>query len=228
MARYFCGRCRATCDERLSVCPACGEWSNYVVDVALAAREPSPALVQTARQLAAHMPRTSEVWSLGRIALRPPLLIAAWGEPGGGKSSWALKVSSEMAQQGHRVLIVNSEEGLGDTMSARLRRLEIHEESILVTGNINFPSARSIAEEHDCSVIVLDSWSVSSWTAIDVDHARADFVTVVVLHATKGGEAAGPAAIPHAADIVLEVHDGKAKLTKSRWSGLIETEVFSE
>ncbi len=224
--RYFCGKCRSSCDERLVVCPSCGEWENYVPDVLLSDRKAAPVTVLSARHLAARRAKLSEVWSLGNIPVRPPMLVAAWGPPGGGKSTWSAKLASELAGVGQRVFIVNSEEGLGDTMSERLRRLEVRDEGILVAGNVSYPSAKQAAEEHDCGCLFLDSWSASTWSALDLDDARGSFFTVVVLHATKEGTAAGPNTILHVSDVVVNVEAGKAKLTKSRWSGALETEVL--
>lgn len=224
--KYFCGKCRSSCDERLVVCPSCGEWENYIPDVHMADQEAYPVEVLSARQLAARRAKLSTVWSLGQVPVRPPMLIAAWGQPGGGKSTWLAKLAAELVEVGQRVFIVNCEEGLGDTMSERLRRLEVRDEGILVAGNVSYPSAKQAAEEHDCGSLFLDSWSASSWSALSLDDAKASFFTVVVLHATKDGAAAGPNSILHVADVVVNVEAGKARLTKSRWSGAKETEVF--
>jgi len=224
--RYFCGKCRSSCDERLVVCPSCGEWENYIPDVVMANQKASPVTFVSARNLAARRAKLSEVWSLGEIPIRPPMLVAAWGQPGGGKSTWSVKLAADLVSVGQRVFIVNSEEGLGDTMSERLRRLEIRDEGILVAGNVTYQSAKQAAEENDCGCLFLDSWSASCWSALDLDDARGSFFTVVVLHATKEGAAAGPNSILHVADVVVNVDGGKAKLAKSRWSGMKETEVL--
>lgn len=208
------------------VCPSCGEWENYIPDVLMANRKASPVTVLSARQLAARRAKLAEVWSLGQVPIRPPMLIAAWGQPGGGKSTWLVKLAADLVVGGQRVFIVNSEEGLGETMSERLRRLEVRDEGILVTGNVSYPSAKEAAEEHDCGCLFLDSWSASTWSALDLDDARGSFFTIVVLHATKEGAAAGPNSILHVSDVVVNVEAGKAKLTKSRWSGALETEVL--
>ncbi len=192
----------------------------------MANRNASPVTVLSARQLAARRAKLAEVWSLGQVPVRPPMLVATWGSPGGGKSTWLVKLAADLVVGGQRVFIVNSEEGLGETMSERLRRLEVRDEGILVAGNVSYPSAKQAAEENDCGCLFLDSWSASSWSALDLDDARGSFFTVVVLHATKEGAAAGPNTILHVSDIVVNVAAGKASLTKSRWSGALETEVL--
>ncbi|MGH7209788.1 MAG: hypothetical protein ACREIL_10445 [Nitrospiraceae bacterium] len=152
--------------------------------------------------------------------------MAAWGPPGHGKSTWALKVAADLVRIGKTVLYVSAEEGLAESVSERLRRLEIRDEAMLVAGPMNWPTTEAVAREHDCSVIMLDSWSASGWVVPDLDQLRDRFFAVVTLHATKSDEAAGPAAILHVADVVVEVRDGKAKLSKSRWGSVLETEVI--
>lgn len=227
--RYFCSRCRASCETRLAVCPSCGQWDNYVPDVLMAPRTgPGEATIVSARYLASRRPQTQEVWSLGKISLRPPLLVAAYGPPGAGKSTWLLKISSELIRAGQRVLYVSAEEGLGETVSDRLRRLEVRDDNLFLVGNVGYQLAKEAALSKECTCLVLDSWSAASWSAPDLDDARAVFLSFISLHVTKEGDAAGPNSILHVSDLVVHIDvGGKAKLEKSRWSGQVETEVFA-
>jgi len=165
----------------------------------------------------------------GDPAPAPPSDRGLRSPRGGGKSTWAVKLADHLAaEHQHRIFIVNAEEAHAPTMAARLRRLEITREGILIAGNIDYPSAKAAAQEHECEVLVLDSWSSSSWTGADLDRARRDFVVILTLHVTKAGDPGGPQAILHAADITVEIDQMKATISKSRWSGALETPVLHE
>jgi len=228
MARYFCRKCRASCEHELVVCPACGEWDRFIPDVALGRFRSDHVTVMTAKQLAVRRPKRFSVWSLGDVSLRPPLTVAAYGEPGGGKSTWLARIAGELVRHDQKVLLVSAEEGFAETMSARLRRLEVRDEEILVVGNVGYADVVGVAEERGVTVVMLDSWTASSWSAVDVDAIRADYMFMTTLQTTKDGHAAGPKSILHVADIVLHVNDGKATIEKSRWGGVMVTDILTE
>lgn len=228
MSLYFCRKCRASCERELFVCPACGEWDRFIPDVSLPRQRSDNVTVLTARQLAVRRPKRSPVWSLGDVSLRPPLTVAAYGEPGGGKSTWVARLAGELVRYEQRVLFVSAEEGFGETMSERLRRLEVRDENILVVGNIGYADVVGVAEERGVTVVILDSWTASSWSAVDVDSIRADYIFITTLQTTKDGHAAGPKSILHVSDIVLHIDALKATIEKSRWGGVMVTDILTE
>lgn len=228
MSRYFCRKCQASCDRELVVCPACGEWDRFIPDVTLARHRSDHVSVMTSRQLAVRRPKRFPVWSLGDVSLRPPLTVAAYGEPGGGKSTWLARIAGELLRHEQKVLLVSAEEGFAETMSERLRRLEVRDDNVLVVGNVGYADVVGVAEERGVTVVLLDSWTASSWSAVDVDAIRADYIFMTTLQTTKDGHAAGPKSILHVADIVLHVDALKAKIEKSRWGGVMVTDILTE
>jgi len=226
--RYFCKKCHACCENELYVCPACGNWDKFVPDVSLARFRSDHVSVITARQLSARRPRRSSVWSLGEVPFRPPFTVTAYGLPGGGKSTWLFRLAGELVHMDQRILIVTAEEGLGETVSERLRRLEVREDEIFLAGNINYPDTLHLAKENDITTVMLDSWNASVWSAVDVDAIRDDYVFITTLQTTKEGTAAGPQALLHLADLVLHIQDMKVTVEKSRWGSSMVTPVLGE
>ena len=226
--KYFCPRCRASCSVELYRCPACGDWNRYVPDVRLSSRRSDSLQVVTARELSARRVTKAALWSVGEVPLKPSLMVTAHGRPGSGKTTWLLRVSSDLLRMGHTVLIVSAEEGLGDTVSERLRRMEVRDEALLLVGNVPYVDVEDVAKDREVTAVMLDSWNDSSWTAPDLDKARSLFMLFTVLQATKSGEAAGSNAILHISDVVINVRDQVAHIEKSRWEGATSTPIFED
>jgi DNA repair protein RadA/Sms len=154
------------------------------------------------------------------------------GEPGVGKSTLGLQVLGEMAQRGHKVLYVTTEQSLAD-FEAALRRLfgsksgtlppgitqSFHLEDRLkdVDDLPRFLTRQVLPlgqEYHGTKVLVFDSIqgrglsssSTQKYQALYefLEMAKAQgLVTILLGHVTKGGQIAGPKNLEHNVDCVL-------------------------
>jgi predicted ATP-dependent serine protease len=144
--------------------------------------------------------------------------------PGSGKSTWTAKFLDGFEGP---VLLISQEEGLGETVAGRMRRLEICREDfhLAVVSTLD-EIAELVAEIHPAS-IAIDSVSVTTLTTGDLQRltAWAKVPLVAVLHETKAGAASGAMSLLHAADTVLRTEAMRWKLEKSRSCPLVEGEV---
>jgi len=223
---YFCAACGARSHEQLQCCLACLAFSQYLPEVYLRQQTPTPPGNPVgADQLARRRATRTVVWGLGSVS-EDPFLVAVWGPPGAGKTTFMLKVSADLARS-RRVLYVAAEEGQGETLASKLRWLEIRSPDILIAPLLSCSShALDWAHEHECSAVVLDSFSASRWSVVDLATCARELLTIFSLHVTKAETPAGSNAITHLADQVVHVDQGSAIVEKNRFGPSITTPVL--
>jgi len=157
--------------------------------------------------------------SYPELKIGPASVVAIWGAPGGGKSTMLCKFLDGTEAP----LLLSMEEGLSDSLVARLKRLEIHSDAFKVAIADTIEEVADLVDRHQPSALGLDSLSVTTLKIGDVMRLSnsVGVPVIFVLHSTKGGEAAGAASILHAVDVVIEVAAMRWTVRKSRFTGLI-------
>lgn len=219
---YVCSRCAAECSEFLTTCPACGSWWPFRPKVLVPLRTVVGGVhpVPLSKLLPAQ--RTYPVWGLGALPAGDPAVVLVSGPPGGGKSTYALRVADSIAPR-RGVLYIAAEEGLGETFRARVRDLEVTTDRVLAAPACFQPDALAQLEEHACTWLFLDSWSVLRWTVQELMAVKErGFSVLFIVHATKGDDPAGPLALEHLADASVWVEDLIYTHRKNRF-GVLET-----
>lgn len=223
--RYFCGRCSAESEEQLSFCLACGRLSVYVPQIYIHPRSPGAVRYRTARQLAYGKAKTQSLFGLGVVPCEP-LLISVYGPPGGGKSTWMLRLARDLADRQSPSIYVSAEEGFAESVAARLRLVELCEDDVYFVEPCHAVSAIDFAETHHSSWIFLDSYSVSSWSLPDlVAVKRSGISCVYSLHVTKAGDVSGEMAVAHEADLIVRIEDKRWAHEKNRFGGLLSGDI---
>ncbi|MFA5007966.1 MAG: DNA repair protein RadA [Candidatus Omnitrophota bacterium] len=145
-------------------------------------------------------------------------IILIGGEPGVGKSTLLLEISSTLAAKG-KTLYVSAEES-PQQVSLRASRLSITESNLYILGEDNLETVFGYIKEHGFKFIVIDSIQVvlnsrSEGPKGSVSQLKgcADYLTqiakslnvviFVVGHVTKEGVIAGPKLLEHIVDCVL-------------------------
>lgn len=183
----------------------------------------TPLKTLTSREARSYKESRVEVWGLGRIPTESTVCVLAWGEPGGGKSSFALMVGQAWVRaRAEVVLFISAEEGVGETVSSRLRWLEVCEEQLLIVPACSPGDALSTAVAHEASLIILDSWSVAGWSLTDLAQLRESVSVLFICHVTKGNELAGPSYLSHYVDQSIHIEGGRFKHKKNRFGPLLE------
>ncbi|MCB1181717.1 MAG: DNA repair protein RadA [Chlamydiia bacterium] len=170
------------------------------------------------------------------------------GDPGIGKSTLMLQVSSSFAKQGLSVLYVCGEESVSQ-VSMRAKRLGIGSESLYLFSETNLTTIKQQIKALNPDVVVIDSiqilykneissapGSVSQVreTATEMMHLAKgrNIATFLIGHVTKAGEIAGPRVLEHIVDTVLYFQgDHKQgyrlmRATKNRFGSADEIAVF--
>lgn len=230
---YVCQECGHESLKWLGKCPACSAWNSMVEEVVhhetTARRGLSLGLssgqnpVPIGEVNVEETPRFSTgSGELNRVlggGLLPGSLTMIVGDPGVGKSSMTIKVCSNVAAQGGKVLYVTGEES---TQQIKLRadRLSAIHEHLYVLSETNLEVIEQQALKLQPSLLVIDSiqtifqpelssapGSVSQVRECAVQLlklAKSHFIaTCLVGHVLKDGSLAGPRTLEHIVDTVL-------------------------
>lgn len=149
----------------------------------------------------------------------PGSLTLLGGDPGIGKSTLMLQISSSIAQSGRSVLYVNGEESAYQ-VRMRAERLHVNVQGVDVLSSTDLGSILTCAQERKPAFMVVDSiqtvyksemasapGSVAQVRECGGDlmrFAKEQGVTIVLIgHVTKFGSIAGPKTLEHMVDTVL-------------------------
>jgi DNA repair protein RadA/Sms len=141
------------------------------------------------------------------------------GSPGVGKSTLLLKIGSNLAKDGKRVLYISGEESLGQ-IKIRANRLDANSQNLYLLSEIDLSKIFAHLSEKAYDVLIIDSiqtlyspkissapGSVSQVREITFDLMRYSkensIATFIIGHITKEGSIAGPRVLEHMVDTVL-------------------------
>lgn len=175
-------------------------------------------------------------------------LTLVGGDPGIGKSTLLLQVSSQLAKLGCTVLYISGEESVAQT-SMRAKRLGIDHDNLLLLSETNYSLIKAQVDAINPDVLIVDSiqiiykseipsapGSVSQVreTATEFMHlAKGRGIAVFLIgHVTKSGEIAGPRVLEHLVDTVLYFEGDKQhnfrmmRVVKNRFGPTDDIAVF--
>jgi len=227
MATVFdCVRCGGVYDTRAAFCVFCGAFDAVLPR---AVRPSDQAWACDAEVLGAgDLVKRSVTKFTSRsypdLKIGPESLVSVYGPPGGGKSIFLLKFLDGVSGP---VLYVSIEEGMSDTLTEKLRWLEIVRDDFSVTSVSNVGGLGSAVDSVRPGAIAVDSLTKSTLLVDDlkrlVRHARVP--VLFSLHVTKDGSPAGPNTIIHDVDVSIEIGERFWAVQKSRFCGQVSGEV---
>jgi hypothetical protein len=155
----------------------------------------------------------------GRFPVGSPWSMALWGPPGSMKSTSAVILADALCDAIGPVAYISLEEGHGQTISERLRRLEVRRTDLFVVAcPPDLDQIIEAARECKAKVVMIDSLGYLAVEAGDLTKlSDAGFSYVTILHATKGGQARGKLSIIHHVDVVVGLEGGGFKVSKNRF-----------
>jgi DNA repair protein RadA/Sms len=223
---FVCQQCGKESPKWLGRCPSCQEWNSFVeTTVAAPARtsgreNPPQELSQVATGLSDRLPlpltELNRVLGGGVVA---GSLVLIGGDPGIGKSTLLLQVSSLVAQARGKVAYVSGEETLSQ-IRLRAERLGVKGEGLYLLAETELDVILSQLEELSPSLAIIDSIQAVSFPELDaaagsitqvrectlrlMKWAKQKAVPVFIAgHVTKDGAIAGPRVLEHIVDVVL-------------------------
>lgn len=257
---WCCNECGHKQFKWTGQCSQCSQWNSFHEEVEL---KEGTKRFEAQKQDAAKAVRVTEVNLTEAPRLRTQIgefdrligggvvvgsLTLVGGDPGIGKSTLLLQVSSSLAKQGFVVLYICGEESVAQT-SMRAKRLGIDQENLLLLSETNFSLIKAQIDHIKPDVLIVDSiqilykseipsapGSVSQVreTATEFMHLAkgSGIATFLIGHVTKSGEIAGPRVLEHLVDTVLYFEGDKQhnyrmmRVVKNRFGPTDDIAVF--
>ncbi|GGD03706.1 DNA repair protein RadA [Thalassobacillus devorans] len=231
-SKFVCQECGYESAKWMGKCPACHQWNTLVEEVI--SKDPARHVFQadsstskkpekiTAIQSGKEPRITTKMPELNRVlggGIVPGSLVLIGGDPGIGKSTLLLQVSSQLADKGMPVLYISGEESARQT-KLRAERLSINSEELYVLPETNLAEVVNQIESIDPKFVVIDSIQTiyreevtsAPGSVSQVRECTSELMRVakskgipifIVGHVTKEGSIAGPRLLEHMVDAVL-------------------------
>lgn len=251
--KYVCQSCGYEAIQWLGKCPSCGNWNTFSEELEKKTKSKSLSSktilynINEKNQVKAARLKTgiSEFDRvLGGGLINGSVVLIA-GDPGIGKSTLVLQAVSKL---NNKVIYVTGEESL-EQISLRASRLKIRNEKLFVLPETNLNLILEIFEKELPSVVVIDSiqtiyhealesspgtiGQIRECTSTLMDYAKKKNVSVIIIgHITKDGLIAGPKALEHIVDTVIQFSGEKnysfriLRAIKNRFGSTNEIGIF--
>jgi DNA repair protein RadA/Sms len=231
---FECQACGFQSAKWMGKCPNCGAWDEFLelsqeqqqilktsTNSASSSTQKSPTPITEIKE--EHHERFSSNDSELDLVLGggivPGSLTLIGGSPGVGKSTLLLKIGSNLAKSGKKVLYVSGEESLGQ-IKIRANRLDANDEKLFLLSEIKLEHIFSQLAQNHYDILIVDSiqtlytekvssapGSVSQVREITFElmrHGKDEGIAIFIIgHITKEGSIAGPRVLEHMVDTVL-------------------------
>lgn len=231
--KFMCRDCGYESPKWMGRCPGCGEWNTMDEEVEIVSKGPRGAFQHTETIQQKAMPISSiatteeprvktELGELNRVlggGIVPGSLMLIGGDPGIGKSTLLLQVSSLLANQNQRVLYISGEESIRQT-KLRAERLGVASDELYIYAETDLAKIHETINEVKPKFVIADSIQtihhpevtsapgsvsqVRECTAELMRIAKTQSIAIFIVgHVTKDGQIAGPRLLEHMVDTVL-------------------------
>lgn len=255
---WVCVECGHKQPKWMGQCSSCSQWNTFNEEMELPAKNirfdaaapsrPIKLCDITSMETPRILTHLNEFDRLIGGGIVPGSLTLVGGDPGIGKSTLLLQLSSCLGKSGHTILYVCGEESVDQT-SMRARRLGINTDNLLLLSETNMSYIKAQIEAIQPSILVVDSIQIVYKSEIasspgSVSQVREiatelmhmakgrNMATFVIGHVTKSGEIAGPRVLEHLVDTVLYFEGDKQhqyrmiRVVKNRFGPTDEIAVF--
>lgn len=257
--QYICSNCGSIAPKWSGQCFDCSAWGTIDEELVTAqsvtvARVGNVLNIETFDSSITEKIRiVTPIQELNRVlggGLVPASAILIGGDPGIGKSTLLLQLSSQLSNSGTKCLYITGEEST-DQVKLRASRLGLKPDgnSIMAATNIHDILATIDAAKANLDLVVIDSiqtmysgdFSSAPGTVSQIRACTHELITyakqnniilLLVGHVTKDGQLAGPKVLEHMVDTVLyfegdhSQHFRILRSIKNRFGGVNEIGVF--
>ncbi|GLO64308.1 DNA repair protein RadA [Oceanobacillus kimchii] len=233
--KFVCQECGYESAKWMGKCPACHQWNTMVEEIDPASVKGRTGYATSTTSAGAGKPEkitaieskkepriTTNMKEFNRVlggGIVLGSLVLIGGDPGIGKSTLLLQISSQLAEKDMSVLYVSGEESTRQT-KLRADRLDIATDQLYVLSETNLYDISKQVEELKPSFVVIDSiqtifkeevtsapGSVSQVRECTMELmkiAKSNGIPIFIVgHVTKEGSIAGPRLLEHMVDAVL-------------------------
>ncbi|MFD2707323.1 DNA repair protein RadA [Salibacterium lacus] len=234
-SKFVCQDCGYESQKWMGRCPGCGEWNTLVEEMETSAnssgakrsfqqsgeasKKPEPITKVAGEKeprIDTSLPELNRVLGGGIV---PGSLVLVGGDPGIGKSTLLLQLTSVLAEQNHSVLYISGEESVKQT-KLRADRLGVHADTLFVFAETDMDLIEQAIHQIQPTMVVIDSIQTVHQSSISsapgsvsqVRETTSTFMKIaksrgiavfIVGHVTKQGAIAGPKMLEHMVDSVL-------------------------
>ena len=167
--KYVCQECGYETSKWLGKCPECTKWNTFVEeieqksiskkDVFIIDKSSSVPVSINSIQTKEEERFSTNINELDRVlggGIVKGSLVLVGGDPGIGKSTLLIQVSSNVANSGRKVLYISGEESESQ-IKMRAQRLGINSDNLYIFAENNLSIIESQLESIDPELIILDS-----------------------------------------------------------------------
>lgn len=228
--KFVCQECGYISPRWMGKCPGCNQWNTLHEEIEVSSRSghvvggegfSKPEKI-TAIESEKEPRMGTSMREFNRVlggGIVPGSLVLIGGDPGIGKSTLLLQVSSQIAEKQLPVLYVSGEESVQQT-KLRADRLQVASNSLYVVSETNLNMIRQHIESLKPSLVIIDSiqtiyreevtsapgsvTQVRECTSELMKLAKNNGIPIFIVgHVTKEGAIAGPRMLEHMVDAVL-------------------------
>ncbi|MBH0311656.1 DNA repair protein RadA [Alcaligenes faecalis] len=229
--KYVCQYCGYETAKWLGKCPECTKWNTFVEEIddksvkketfIVDKSSSKPVTINSIRSKGEERFSTC-INELDRVlggGVVKGSLVLVGGDPGIGKSTMLIQVSSNVAESGKKVLYITGEESESQ-IKMRAQRLGINSNNLYIFAENNLSLIEAQLDKIDPEMIILDSIQTvynpeiasAPGTVSQIKEGTSKFMkiakkmgisTFLVGHVTKEGSLAGPKLLEHMVDTVL-------------------------
>lgn len=253
--KYVCQNCGFESIRWLGKCPSCSTWNSFVEEFETSKSKTRLSQKEKSRVVSINEPINFHNLRLktginefdmvlgGGLIVGSIVLIA--GDPGIGKSTLVLQAVSNLK---NKVLYVTGEESI-EQLKYRANRLKINNDNLFVISETNLNSIIHTIEIEKPQVVVIDSiqtmyrdeldgapgtiGQIRECTALLMEISKRENIsTLIIGHITKDGSIAGPKALEHIVDTVIQFSGEKnysfriLRAIKNRFGSTNEIGIF--
>ena len=229
--KYVCQSCGYETAKWLGKCPECTKWNTFVEEIDQKSTKKEVFIIDKSSSKPVSINSieskeeerfTTDINELDRVlggGIVKGSLVLVGGDPGIGKSTLLIQVSSNVANLGKTVLYITGEESESQ-IKMRAKRLGINSENLYIFAENNLSIIESYLESVNPELIILDSIqtvfspeiSSAPGTVSQIKEGTSKFMkiskkmgisTFIDGHVTKEGSLAGPKLLEHMVDTVL-------------------------
>ncbi|MFC0469775.1 DNA repair protein RadA [Halalkalibacter kiskunsagensis] len=231
--KFVCQECGYESAKWMGKCPGCQSWNTMVEEFEPSSKQASRSYVtsastgskpqsimsvksETEARISTTMMELDRVLGGGIV---PGSLVLVGGDPGIGKSTLLLQLSSKLAETKHKVLYISGEESVKQT-KLRSERLGVSSTDLFVLAETDVSIIERAIDEVQPTLVIIDSIQTvyqeditsAPGSVAQVRECTAAFMRVaktrgiaifIVGHVTKQGSIAGPKLLEHMVDSVL-------------------------
>ena len=256
---WVCQNCGVESSKWIGRCPSCGEWNTYVEEIVrkISAGKTSgftstetakPITLQEITSLEESRIDTHSI-ELNRVlggGIVPGSIILLGGEPGIGKSTLALQLALGLKEL--KILYVSGEES-NRQIKLRASRIKSTHENCYILTETSLENVLTQIENTEAELVIVDSIQtmftenissspgsisqIRECTVRLLKYAKETGIPVLLIgHITKEGNLAGPKALEHIVDVVLQFEGDQNHLyrilrsTKNRFGSTSELGIY--